>query len=279
VSEKAVIQCEELCHTYQNGVQALRGINLTIQQGEYLALVGQNGSGKTTLAKHFNGLLKPTSGSVRVTDTLTTEVRVSALSRKVGYVFQNPDDMLFCSSVEEEIGFGMKMQGAPAEEIQTRVDQIIRELNQEDLRDEHPFALSLGDRQRVAVACALCLDPEIFVFDEPTTGQDYIGGKAIMQLIDHLHETGKTIVIITHDMPIVAEHARRVVVMHGGQIMLDGTTAEVFNRTDQLEQLSLKPPQVVRLGQRLGCAEQNILTVAQMSNLLRRDAHPAEGGL
>jgi len=266
---EAVIVCENLRHVYPNGVQSLQGINLSIYRGDYLAMVGQNGSGKTTLAKHFNGLLKPASGSVRVLGESTVDVRMSTISSKVGYVFQNPDDMLFCSSVEEEIGFGLRMKGAPAHEIRARVDDVIQELHLEDLRGEHPFALSLGDRQRVAVGCVLCVDPKIFVFDEPTTGQDYVGARRIMELIDHLHATGKTVVIITHDVPTVAEHARRVVVLNAGQIVLEGTPAQVFSLTDQLRSLSLKSPQVTLLAQRLGCPTGTILNVPQMVNWLQ----------
>ena len=271
MSTRVCIHCENLVHVYPNGVEALKGINLDLCAEDYVALVGQNGSGKTTLAKHFNGLLKPTSGSVCVDGVATTDVRISALSRKIGYVFQNPDDMLFCSSIEEEIGFGLKMSGAPAGAVQTRVEAIIHELCLDDLRGEHPFALSLGDRQRLAVACALCLDPEIFIFDEPTTGQDYVGAESIMALIDHLHQSGKTIIIITHDMPIVAEHARRVVVMNAGQVVMDGSPGEVFADIAQLEHLSLKPPQVTLLASRLGYPAGEILTVPQMTAYLRHN--------
>jgi len=269
VNENIVISCENLCHTYPNGFQALNNVSLNVYKGDYLALVGQNGSGKTTLAKHFNGLLKPTGGSVYVMGILTSEIRVSALACKVGYVFQNPDDMLFCSSVEEEIGFGMKMMGKPKEQIALRTEQIIVELGLEDLRGEHPFALSLGDRQRLAVACVLCLDPEIFVFDEPTTGQDFYGSESIMKLIDHLYEKGKTIVIITHDMSLVAEHAHRVVVMNSGEKSMEGSPAEVFENSGALSKLSLKPPQVALLAQRIGCPIGSGLNVPQIVNWLR----------
>jgi len=280
VSLETVIRCENLTHTYPNGVQALCDLDLEIQKGEYVALVGQNGSGKTTLAKHFNGLLLPASGSVTVMGTLTTEGGVSRLFQKVGYVFQNPDDMLFCSSVEEEIGYGLKMMSAPAAEITARVDAVIRELGLEDLRREHPFALSLGDRQRVAVACVMCLEPEIFVFDEPTTGQDYYGGERIMSLIDQLHHSGRTIVIITHDMPLVAEHARRVVVMQAGKIACQGTPGEVFARAALLRELSLRPPQVTLLAQKLDPAHEPVLNVSQMvSWILGTAGQPSAGGI
>ncbi|MDD5367925.1 MAG: ATP-binding cassette domain-containing protein [Anaerolineaceae bacterium] len=266
-----VIQCAQLCHSYPNGVQALRNISLSIKKGEYVAFVGQNGSGKTTLVKHFNGLLKPTEGTVSIFGEETTHQKVSALSCKVGYVFQNPDDMLFCSSVAEEIAYGPKMLGYPPEETHRMVERVLAELGLFDLREIHPFALSLGDRQRVAVACALSLHPEIFVFDEPTTGQDYFGGESIMHLIDMLHFQGKTVIIITHDMPLVAEHARRVVVMNQGRVALDGTPEEVFQKVDELRALSLRSPQVTRLAQELGQTEKTILRVNDMYAWLESD--------
>jgi energy-coupling factor transport system ATP-binding protein len=261
---ETVLAVEGLEHVYPNGVAALREVSLAICAGEYVAIVGQNGSGKTTLAKHFNGLLAPTRGRVLVNGQDIAGRRVSELSRAVGYVFQNPDDMLFCASVEEEIAFGPRVQGGQPEEIQARVEQILVALGLDGLRDQHPFSLSLGDRQRLAVACALSLDPQVFVFDEPTTGQDYFGGQSIMKLIDALHAGGKTIVIITHDMQMVAEHAQRVVVMNQGRVALDATPSEAFRQLDLLEKLSLRPPQVTQLAHRLGYDREAVLTVAQM---------------
>jgi energy-coupling factor transporter ATP-binding protein EcfA2 len=268
MDESPLITCEHLSFQYPNGVVALREINVLIYPGDYIAFVGQNGSGKTTLVKHFNGLLKPTQGTVKVFGEDTRDKKVSGLSRKVGYVFQNPDDMLFCSTVAEEIAYGPKMLGFKEAEIKENVERILHELGLADKREVHPFALSLGDRQRVAVACALSLSPEVFIFDEPTTGQDYFGGKSIMSLIDKLHAGGKTVVIITHDMPLVAEHAHRVVVMNQGQVAMDGTPLEVFSQASQLRQLSLRPPQVTILAQSLGLKDRTILNVQQMYDWL-----------
>jgi energy-coupling factor transporter ATP-binding protein EcfA2 len=282
MAEKNILFCEQLSHTYANGVQALANIDLSINQGEYVAFVGQNGSGKTTLVKHFNGLLKPTQGKVMVFGESTQDKKVSYLSRKVGYVFQNPDDMLFCSSVEEEIAYGPRMLGFEQGEITTKVQKILKELDLESQREIHPFALSLGDRQRLAVACALSLEPEVFIFDEPTTGQDYFGGKSIMMLIDQLYDKGKTIIIISHDMPLVAEHAKRVVVLNKGRIALDGTPETVFSYTEQLRQLSLRSPQVTLLAQELGLKDRTLLRVPEIVQWLEAEYLPsprsAQGG-
>jgi energy-coupling factor transporter ATP-binding protein EcfA2 len=283
MSEKPILLCEQLNHIYSNGVHALMDINISICEGEYVAFVGQNGSGKTTLVKHFNGLLKPTQGKVEVYGENTLEKKVSYLSRKVGYVFQNPDDMLFCSSVEEEIAYGPRMLHFEKAEIEKKVNQILLDLDLENQRGIHPFALSLGDRQRLAVACALSLDPDIFIFDEPTTGQDYFGGNSIMMLIDQLHDQGKTIIIISHDMPLVAEHAQRVVVLNKGQVALDGTPESVFSNTEKLRQLSLRSPQVTLLAMELGLKNQTLLRVPEMVNWLETSYLPApkskKGGL
>jgi energy-coupling factor transporter ATP-binding protein EcfA2 len=274
MGDKSILRCEQLNHIYPNGVHALVDINLSIGRGEYVAFVGQNGSGKTTLVKHFNGLLKPSQGTVKVFGEDTLDKKVSYLSRKVGYVFQNPDDMLFCSSIEEEVAYGPRMLGFEYTEIDQKVEQILKELDLENQREIHPFALSLGDRQRLAVACALSLDPEVFIFDEPTTGQDYFGGKSIMMLIDQLHAKGKTVIIISHDMPLVAEYARRVVVLNKGQIALDGTPEEVFSHTGQLRQLSLRSPQVTLLAQDLGLLDRTVLSVPQMVRWLEEEYLP-----
>lgn len=267
--EPVVIQCREVNFLYPNGVQAIHNISLSIYRGDYIAFVGQNGSGKTTLVKHFNGLLKPSTGSVTVFGEETRDKKVSYLSRKVGYVFQNSDDMLFSASVADEIAYGPRMLKVDPEQVEAKVESILQELDLKNLRDTHPFALSLGDRQRLAVACALSLDPEIFVFDEPTTGQDFFGSQSIMGLIDELHQKGKTVIIITHDMPIVAEHARRVIVMNKGEIALEGTPQEVFSQVEKLQSLSLRAPQVTMLARALGESSRTILHIPEMVDWLQ----------
>ena len=163
------------------------------------------------------------------------------------------------------------MLGMDESTIKKTVNGILKELGLEKHRETHPFALSLGDRQRLAVACALSLDPEIFVFDEPTTGQDYFGGESIMSLVDQLHAKGRTVVIITHDMPLVAEHAKRVAVMHEGRIALDGTPQDVFSQSDLLRKLSLRSPQVTMLAKSLGLKDKTILNVPQMYQWLQKE--------
>lgn len=261
MTNKPIIDVQELSFHYPGGEEILHNVNLSIQPGEFVAIVGQNGSGKTTLAKHFNGLLKPIKGEVLTGGMNTKDVKISQLSRLIGYVFQNPDDMLFSSSVEEEIGYGPKILELSDEEIDSRVENIMNILALEPLRDQHPFALSLGDRQRLAVACALSLEPEGFLFDEPTTGQDFEGSNQIMEIIDKLHIAGNTIVIITHDMRIVAEYAQRVIVMSQGKVALDAPPEEAFSESQTLKELSLYPPQVTQLAEELSWKSPAVLSV------------------
>lgn len=261
MTNKPIIDVQELSFHYPGGEEILHNVNLSIQPGEFVAIVGQNGSGKTTLAKHFNGLLKPIKGDVLTGGMNTKDVKISQLSRLIGYVFQNPDDMLFSSSVEEEIGYGPKILELSDEEIDSRVENIMNILALEPLRDQHPFALSLGDRQRLAVACALSLEPEGFLFDEPTTGQDFEGSNQIMEIIDKLHTAGNTIVIITHDMRIVAEYAQRVIVMSQGKVALDAPPEEAFSESQTLKELSLYPPQVTQLAEELSWKSPAVLSV------------------
>lgn len=242
----AAIVVHNLEHDYGT-MHALRGISLEIKQGEFVALIGQNGAGKSTLVKHFNNLLKPTGGEVFVDGIDTRAKTMAELSRHVGYVFQNPDHQIFCASVREEVGYGLRHLNLPADEIRERVDEVLRFVGIEKVADRHPFTLGKGERQRIAVASVLVLKPNILVIDEPTTGQDWNGAQYMMHLVRELHDAGHTIVMITHDMRIVAEYAERAVVMHKGRLVADGTVSEVFGQREVLNSAYLAPPQIAEL--------------------------------
>lgn len=246
-----IIKVRDLWHIYKGNVVAVKNLNLDIYPGEFVSIIGQNGAGKTTLVKHFNALLKPTKGFVIVKGFDTRLKKVSELSRYVGYIYQNPDDQLFAESVEEEIAFGPTNLGLSEEEVKQSVDEVIKDLNLEHIRKEHPLALSLGDRHRVAVASILAMKPEIIILDEPTTGQDFQGSREIVDLTLELNRHGKTIIMITHDMNLVAEYSRRVIVLAQGEILMDGTPKKIFSRPHILEQSYLEPPQVTKLSQKL----------------------------
>lgn len=247
-----VIEVRGLEHRYPNGVLALRNVNLTIGRGEFVALVGQNGSGKTTLAKHCNGLLAPTAGEVRVGGASAAGQSVGQLGRTVGYVFQNPDHQIFAETVFEEVAFGPRNHGLPAPEVRARVEEALAAVGLSGREHEDPFALTKGERQRVAVAAILATRPQVIILDEPTTGLDYREQRQMMELVRRLNAAGHTIICVTHTMWVVAEYARRVVVMQDGAVRMDGLTRDVLAREQALAAASLKPPQLVRIANRLG---------------------------
>jgi len=246
-----IIRTEGLWHIYPGGTVALRDVDLEIYEGEFIAIIGQNGSGKTTLVKHFNGLLKPTKGKVYVYGVDTTTTTVANLSKRVGYCFQNPDFQLCNRTVREELEFGPRNLKLPEEEIKRRVENVVKIMGFEGLLDENPFSLSKGERQKLAVASILTMEPDVLIVDEPTTGQDYKTGREMMEFYRKLNQRGKTIIVITHDMNLAAEYARRVVVLREGRVILDGPTRLVYSKTKELESTYLKAPQVTRLFQRL----------------------------
>ncbi|MEM3754420.1 MAG: energy-coupling factor ABC transporter ATP-binding protein, partial [Candidatus Bathyarchaeia archaeon] len=246
-----IIEVEDLWHTYPNGIHAIQGISLKIYKGEFLAIIGQNGSGKTTLVKHFNGLLKPTKGKVIVGGVNTLKSTVGMLSRKVGYVFQNPDHQIFATSVYEEIAYGPKNMKLSKEEIDKRVKEALNFVGLEGYEEKNPFLLNKGERQRIAFASIFAMRPQVFIVDEPTTGQDYQGSENMMKMLKKLNEKGCTIIIITHDMRIVAEYAQRIIVLSNGKILADGPTRAIFSQPELLKKSFLAPPQITQLSQKL----------------------------
>ena len=242
-----MIEVKNVYFTYPNGVEALRGVSLRIDRGEFVAIMGQNVAGKTTLVKHFNGLLKPTKGEVIVDGVNTKETSVATLARKVGYVFQNPDHQLFCETVEKEIAFALKNFGFDEELIKKRVDWALNLLGLTQYRESSPFMLSGGERKRLALASVLAWDPEVVILDEPTIGQDYAQKEKLRQFILQLRAQGKTIVIVTHDVEFVADCSPRVVLMANGRIVADGKAEEILTNPKLLAEASVVPPQVTQI--------------------------------
>jgi len=267
-----LITVENLDFTYPDGTPALMGINLEIGEQEFIAFIGQNGSGKTTLSKCINGLFKPTAGKV-IVEGLDTSRRgiIKQLVTKVGYVFQNPDHQLFNRSVKSEIAYGPRNINLPDDEVEQRVREAARVAGvSEDLFETHPYFLPKGLRQRVAIASILALKPRTIIVDEPTTGQDMQQSLEVMNFLRMLwKEEGHTIIIITHEMRIVADYAERTVVLGQGQILLDAPTRQVFAQPEILQQTYVEPPQITRLAQRV-CLEEpfrSVLTVEEMKKL------------
>ena len=242
-----MIVVKDVHFTYPNGIEALKGISLAVQNGEFVAIMGQNGAGKTTLVKQFNGLLKPTKGTVLVDDIDTTKVSVATLARNVGFVFQNPDHQLFSESVEEEIAFALRNFGFKETVIKKRVTWALNLLGLTQYRKTSPFMLSGGERKRVALASILAWNPRILILDEPTIGQDYQQKEKLRQFILQMRTQRKTVIIVTHDVEFVAECNPRVLLMRDGQIIADGEATKTLTDTDVVTKASIVPPQIAQI--------------------------------
>ena len=253
-----VIEVKQLTYRYETGKVAVDAVSLTIQRGEFVAIVGQNGCGKTTLVKQFNGLSLPTTGTVTVLGKDTRSWRLSDLGRKVGYVFQNPDHQIFANTIWEEVAFGPKNYGYSEEEIRLQVANALLVVGLGGRETHDPFGLTKGERQQLAVASVLATAPEILILDEPTTGLDYTGQRAILDLVRRLNAAGTTVVMITHSMWVVAEYASRCVLMNKGQVVMDTDIPDCFADLDLLESLSLEAPEAVRLGKELNIAARHV---------------------
>ncbi len=245
------IEITDLHFTYPAGVIALAGVSLAIAPGEQVAIIGQNGSGKTTLVKHLNGLLLPSRGTVRIGDWLTTQHTVAQLAARVGYVFQNPDDQLFKTHVEDEVRVGPLNLKLPREQVTAQVNHALALLGLEERRDLHPYDLTLAWRKRVAIAAVVAMNTPIVVLDEPTTGQDHATVQELGRVLDALQAEGKTVIAISHDIDFVANHFARIVVMGQGTVLADGDPAAVFAQTEMLESTYVEPPQMARLAAQL----------------------------
>jgi energy-coupling factor transport system ATP-binding protein len=246
------IEVRDLSFTYPAGVPALLGVSLTIRGGEQVGVVGQNGSGKTTLVKHLNGLLQPATGSVMIGDWDTRKVTVAKLARRVGYVFQNPDEQLFCRTVGEEIAFGPHNFGFDAQKIDGLVNDALGLVELSDKKDANPYDLSATWRKMVALASIISMDTDCVILDEPTTGQDAANIARIARVVGELHKRGKTVITITHDIDFCAENFDRVIALAKGQVLLDGPAGSVLGQEEVLSQTYVDPPQLTRLGKRLG---------------------------
>jgi energy-coupling factor transport system ATP-binding protein len=247
----AAIEAENLSFGYSRGNHALNDVNIKINKGEFVALIGKNGAGKTTFSKHLNGLYRPTGGEIRINGRNISAVPTSELSREVGYVFQNPDHQIFAATVWEEVEFGLKNLPITEEERSRRITEALEFVGLADFKERHPFMLGKGERQKLAVATILVMEPDILVIDEPTTGQDWDGTKRMMEMMEKLHRKGHTILAITHNMRLAAEYADRIVVFSAGKVVLDGSPQSVFYQQEILASASVTPPDSVLIGSRL----------------------------
>jgi energy-coupling factor transporter ATP-binding protein EcfA2 len=270
---QAIIDVRDLWFRYEGQPDwVLRGVDLEIHAGEFLAIIGQNGAGKTTLVKHFNGILRPVQGRVLVGGRDAGEIPLEEMATRVGYCYQNPDHQIFKLTVREELEFGLRNLAVPEDEIQRRIQMVLKTVELQGYEEEYPFALSRGQRQKLAVGSILAMNPPVMIIDEPTTGMDWRGGVQMMNLIKDLHASGHTIIMITHDMRIVTAYASRIVVMAQGQILTDGTPQEVFVQADVLRQAFIEAPQICRIAQALAESglEGGILSVQEAVAAFKR---------
>jgi energy-coupling factor transport system ATP-binding protein len=253
------IVLEDVFYTYPRGEQALRGISLTMDSG-CICIVGQNGAGKTTLLKHLNGLLKPTGGRVLVRGKDTKKHRIAQLAKDVGLAFQNPDDQLFSTTVEEEVRFGAVNVGWAPEKVEKLTDKAIQLMGIEEVREMNPYILGLPWRKRVATASVIAMDTPIVVLDEPTGGQDAPGVALLGKLVNALVAEGKLVVVVTHDIEFARKHADRVIALYQGRVLLDGEPREVFRAGKTLARTHVHPPSVTQLGFECGLRESVLST-------------------
>lgn len=239
-----MIEAENLRFAYPGYPEVLRGIDLTIHDGEFVAIMGENGAGKTTLVKTFNGLLLPTAGTVKVDGVNTRQSSVARLSKDVGLVFQNPDHQLFSETVREELAFSLRNFGYGNETIQRRVSTILETLDLARYSESSPFILSGGERKRVALAAVLVWNPKHIILDEPTIGQDYQQKDRLRNFIVQLNHQGNTVIIITHDVEFVAECRPRIVLLSKGLIIGDGRAEDIMSDEQLLDKASLTRPQI-----------------------------------
>ena len=236
----------EFCNvsaSYDGTIPILEDVSFTIQNGQFVAFVGTNGAGKSTTMRLMNGLLKPESGEVLIDGVPTTELKTSELAHRVGFLFQNPDSQICCNTVRDELSFGLKVLDVDAAQAAQRVDAIIEEFEFDPEAD--PFLLNRGTRQLLALASIVVLETPIVVLDEPTTGLDFRECVKVMRVIRRLHERGTTVIMVCHDMEVVADFAERVIVMNAGQVVDQGPTFEVLRRHATLAKASLIPSQIV----------------------------------
>ena len=243
-----MIECDSVRFGYgkTKDAELIHGISLSIEDGEFVALTGENGAGKSTFSKLLAGILKPSDGKICVNGIDTKKAKNSMLAKTTGFLFQNPDRQLCTYTVRDEITFGQKaLKTGTEEEISKRTEKIIERFGFNP--DEAPFSLSRGQRQRLALASIIAVEPKVMILDEPTTGLDYKECMEIMSAVKELNKNGTTVIMVCHDMELVLDFARRMIVLADGKIEADGKTLEIIRRKEILQKTCLLPPQIIQI--------------------------------
>ena len=272
-----MIRMENVSFSYSEQGPTVQDLNFRVEKGEFVAILGANGAGKTTTVRLIDGLIRPTSGKVLIHGADTATSPVSERARRVGFLFQNPDRQICKNTVREEILFGLKtVRGDEGDDaLNARCEEVLKDFG--FTGEEEPFSLSRGQRQRVALASILAVEPEILILDEPTTGLDYFECCHIMDRIRRMNEEQQvTVIMVCHDMEVVLDYARRALVMAGGKLLADGPVKEIFRDTALMENASILPPQMIGLALRLGEGFGQADTPEAMADALLQ--RRAEGG-
>jgi energy-coupling factor transport system ATP-binding protein len=267
VEGSPVMEIRDLSFSYGD-TPALRDISLRINKGDFIAIVGANGAGKTTLAKHLMGILQPPLGSIYLRGQEFTHIPAKQLARQVGFVFQNPEHQFVTESVWDEIAYGLRVMGESEERIAARTQELLESFGLARYAKANPFTLSYGEKRRLSVASMLAMGQDVLILDEPTFGQDERNAVALLELLQDLNAQGKTVIVITHDMRLVLEHANRVVVMSAGQILYDGQPAELVQQPELLSQARLTLPPLARLSALLATQMPQLRPVVTLADYL-----------
>jgi energy-coupling factor transporter ATP-binding protein EcfA2 len=272
------IRISNLCHWYEPGRIILEGINLSIADGEFTAIIGQNGSGKTTLIKNISGLLRPRQGEIFIRGKNTAGTDIAEIAKEAGYVMQDHDNQLFEQTVFDEVAFSLKHAGSK-KEIAEKVEEALETVGLLDKKDAFPPALCRADRAKTVFAAVLAMGTGILLLDEPVAGQDGSGCRMIMDIIAGLHQKGKTVLLITHNISIAAQYAHRIIIMKNARILMDGPPLEIFGQSEKLAEAGILAPQITRLSQTLRAyipLEKDALTPEGLAETLNRRLLPPE---
>jgi energy-coupling factor transporter ATP-binding protein EcfA2 len=276
VSSSRFLEANDLWFAYDDSRPVLRGISLAIPRGAFVAILGQNGSGKTTFAKHFNGLLRPMRGQILLDGGDIRDRSIGELAKTVGYVFQNPDQQIFSATVFEEVAFGPRNLGFDAMHVPQQVQEALKLFGLESLASHSPATLGFGLRRKVTLAAVYSMQTPVLILDEPSTALDWQSTVGLMEILTRLHREGRTILLITHDMRIVADYVPHSIVLNDGELVAYDTTRAIFQQPERLASTNLELPQVTRLAQSLEPygMPNGILTVNEFCDAYERRVAP-----